>query len=226
MKNESLKGIIQIVLGALFCYGFEKYFFVLLGKVGLHFSGDLYLILNAVKYGIMCIVVYILYHAKIRSSKNKFTKSLITSAIFSIGSFVLLVFVNFILHKGIGSFHPLSGYGFSNYFGSSFNLGTCINILINVVFKPFLLIVLFCLGISNIIRKVWSSAILSGLLFGIFYMVTVGVSFEVAFWLALVPSIIVGLSTYFYKTTQNIWMVYIAYVLYVGLGVFVLGYFA
>ena len=57
-------------------------------------------------------------------------------------------------------------------------------------------------------------------------MVTVGVSFEVAFWLALVPSIIVGLSTYFYKTTQNIWMVYIAYVLYVGLGVFVLGYFA
>ena len=225
MKNESWKGLIQIVLGTLLCFAFEKYFFPLLGKFGLHFSGDLYLIMNAIKYALMCIVVYIIYQTKIRSSKNKFNKSLITSAIFSIGSFVLLVFVNYILHKGIGSFHPLDGYGFSNYFGHSFNLATFLSILVNVVFKPFLMIIIFCLGTANIIRKVWHSAIISGLLYGLFYIICLNAQFEYAFWLALIPSIIVGLSTYFYKSTQNIWMVYIAYVMYVGLGVFVLGYF-
>ena len=101
MKNESVKGIIQLVLGVLLCYVFENYFFILLGKVGLHFSGDLYIIMNTVRYAIMCVIVYIIYQSKIRSSKNKFNKSIITSAIFSIGSFVLLVFVNFILHKAI-----------------------------------------------------------------------------------------------------------------------------
>ena len=225
MKNESVKGIIQLVLGVLLCYVFENYFFILLGKVGLHFSGDLYIIMNAVRYAIMCVIVYIIYQSKIRSSKNKFNKSIITSAIFSIGSFVLLVFVNFILHKAIGSFHPIDGYGFANYFIQPFNVWAALSILVNVVFKPFLLVVLFCLGISNIIRKVWPTVFISGILYGIMYALNINAPFEVAFWYAIIPACVIGLSTYFYKTTQNIWMVYIAYVLYIGCGLFVLRYF-
>ena len=225
MKSDSAKGIVQLALSTLFCFCLEKYFFLVLSKIGLHFEGDLYLIMNTIKYAIMCIAVYLLYHSKIRSSKNKFNKSIITSAIFSIGSFVLLVFVNYILHKGIGSFHPLEGYGFTDYFGHSFNLAMFLSILVNVIFKPFLVIVSFCLGVSNIIRKVWQSSLISGALYALFYIVCINASFEVAFWLALIPAIIIGLSTYFYKSTQNIWMVYIAYIMYVGLGTFVLGYF-
>jgi len=225
MKNDSVKGIIQLVLAVLFCYAFEHFFFWALGKIGLHFSGDMYLIMNTIKYAILCVIVYIIYQSKIKSSKNKFNKSIITSAIFSIGSFVLLVFVNFILHKAIGTVHALDGYGFSDYFSQSFNLGLALNLIVNVIFKPFLLVVVFCLGVSNIVRKVWPCSILAGILFGLFYAFNLNASIETAFWLSIIPSCVVLLSTYFYKTTQNIWMVYISYVLYIGCGIFVLRYF-
>ena len=225
MKNDSVKGIIQLVLGVLVCYVLENYFFFLLSKVGLNFSGNMYVIMNVVRYGLACIIVYILYHAKIRSSRNKFTKSIITSIVFSVGSFVLLVFVNFILHKAIGTFHPIEGYGLSNYFSSSFNVWTALSILLNVFFKPFLVIVLFCLGLSNIIRKVWPTAIISGVLFAIMYALNINAAFPVAIWYGIIPGAIIALATYFYKTTQNIRMVYIAYVLYVSCGIYVLRYF-
>ena len=226
MKNDSVKGIIQLVLSVLVYYVLENYFFFLLGKVGIHLEGDVYNYACFGRYLLICVIVYFIYRSNIHGSKSKFSRSFITSAIFSVGSFVLLVFVNFLLHKLIGTIHPLDGYGFTNYFSHKFDISYALGLIIDIILRPFLLVVIFTLGVSNIIKNIGCAAVVSGILYGVIMMLGYNCSIEAVFWLVLVPSLIVMLMTYLYKSTGNIWMVYIAYALYVGCGFYVLRYFA
>ena len=226
MKNDSVKGIIQLVISVLVYYILENYFFFLLGKVGIHLEGDIYNYACFGRYVLICVIIYLIYRSNIHGSKSRFSKSFITSAIFAVGSFVLLVFCNFLLHKLIGLVHPINGYGFTNYFAHSFDINYALGLIIDIILRPFLLVVIFILGVSNIIRITSGSAITSGLLYGVFMMLGYNCAIETAFWLVLIPSLIVMLMAYLYKSTGNIWLVYIAYVLYVGCGFYALRYFA
>lgn len=225
MKSDGIKGILQFVISIILYYLIDNYLFWLLGKVGIHFTGDLYMIASFIKYLVICIFIYLIYRPQIHASKNKFVKSLLVSGIFAVGSAVLLVFVNFLLHRLIGTFHVLGGYGFVNYFDQAISLGVILSIVINVILIPFIVICIFPLGISNIIKSPAGAALLAGLLYGLIYALNLHMTFENAFWLTVVPALIMMLITYIHKTAQNIWMVYISYVLYVGLGTFVLRYF-
>ena len=226
MKNDSVKGIIQLVLSVLVYYILENYFFFLLGKIGIHLSGDIYNYACFGRYVLICVIIYILYRSNLHGSKTRFTKSLITSLILSTGTFILMVFVNFLLHKAIGAFHPVNGYGFVNYFGHSFSISYALGLITDVILRPFLLVVIFSLGVSNIFRHVSTASIVSGLLYGVVMMLGLNCSIDQAIWVVLIPSLIMMLVTYLYKTTGNIWMVYIAYALYVGCGFYVIRYFA
>ena len=225
MKNESVKGVLQLLFSVAIYYLFTNYFFYFLSKVGINFEGDMYNYVSFGRYVLMCILIYLIYRSNIHGSKSKYSKTFITSAIFSIGSFVLLVFVNFLLHKFIGSFHEVSGYGFVDYFNDPFSISYLLRLIIDIVLKPFLIIVIFSLGTSNIVKKISSASIVSGLLYGGVLMLGYSNPIDVSFWLVLIPSIVLMLVTYLYKTTNNIWMIYIAYVLYVGFGTYVLRYF-
>lgn len=225
MKNDSVKGIIQLVLSVLVYYILENYFFFLLGKIGIHLSGDIYNYACFGRYVLICVIIYIIYRSNLHSSKSKFTKSFITSAIFSVGTCVLMVFVNYLLHKVVGTFHPVNGYGFTNYFNDSFSISYALGLITDIILKPFLVVVIFSLGVSNILKHTSTASIVSGLLYGVVMMLGLNCSIDQAFWIILIPSLIVMLVTYLYKSTGNIWMVYIAYALYVGCGFHVLRYF-
>ena len=225
MKSDGIKGVLQLVLSIVLYFLIDNYLFWLLGKIGIHFTGDLYNIASLVKYIVICLFIYLIYRPQIHASKNKFVKSLLVSGIFAVGSAVLLVFVNFLLHRLIGTFHDLGGYNFVNYFGSAISLSSIIIIIINVILIPFIVIAIFPLGVSNIIKSPIGAALISGVLYGLVYAFGLHMSIENAFWITLIPALIMMLITYIHKTAQNIWMVYISYVLYVGLGLFVLRYF-
>ena len=225
MKSDGIKGVIQLILSVVLYFLIDNYLFWLLGKIGIHFTGDLAMIASFVKYLIICIFIYLIYRPQIHASKNKFVKSLLVSGIFAVGSAVLLVFVNFLLHRLIGTFHVVGGYGFINYFNQTISLVTILSVIINVILIPFIVISIFPLGVSNIIKSPAGAALIAGLLYGLLYAFNLHTSIEDAFWLTVVPALIMGLITYIHKTAQNIWMVYISYVLYVGLGTFVLRYF-
>ena len=138
---------------------------------------------------------------------------------------VLMVFVNYLLHKVVGTFHPVNGYGFTNYFNDSFSISYALGLITEIILKPFLVVVIFSLGVSNILKHTGTAALVSGLLYGVVMMLGLNCSIDQAFWIVLIPSLIVMLVTYLYKSTGNIWMVYIAYALYVGCGFHVLRYF-
>ena len=225
MKKDSIKGILQLIFSVLIYYLIDNYLFMLLGKIGIHFTGDTYIIATLIKYIFICLCIYLIYRSQIHASKNKFMKSLLVSGIFAVGCAVLLVFVNFLLHKFIGTFHNMGGYNFVNYFNSSVTLSSILLIVINVILIPFIVITIFPLGVSNIVKSNFGASLIAGVLYGLVCALSLHASIEYAFWSVLIPSLIMALITYIQKTTQNIWMVYISYVLYVGLGLFVLRYF-
>ena len=97
--------------------------------------------------------------------------------------------------------------------------------IIDIIIKPFILIVLFPLGVSNIVKNATTASIVSGLLYGLIYALGLHTTIEIAFFIVLVPSLIMMLITYLYKTNNSIWMVYVSYVLYIAFGSFVLRYF-
>ena len=142
MKSNGIKGVIQLILSVVLYFLIDNYLFWLLGKIGIHFTGDLYMIASFVKYLVICLFIYLIYRPQIHSSKNKFVKSLLVSGIFAVGTAVLLVFVNFLLHRLIGTFHVVGGYGFINYFDQAVSINTILSVIINVILILFSLLVI------------------------------------------------------------------------------------
>ena len=225
MNKENAKSIFQLVFSIAVYYIIDNYFFYLLNKIGVNLSGDTYLFASMLRYVLAAIIIYFVYRPNIHASKSRFGRTWVLSVIFSVGAFVLLVFANFILHKLVGIFCDYDGYGFVNYFGSSLSLESTLELITNVILKPFLMIVIFPLGVSNVIKTVNASSVLSGLLYGILIGISLHTSFEATVFTVLVPSLIMMIITYLYKANQNIWMIYVSYVLYIGLGFYVLRYF-
>lgn len=223
MNKESLQGVIKLIIAILCYYFIDNYFFFVLGKIGLNFSGDAYYIMNALKYALICFTSYLLYHGVINSSNHKMGKSKLINVVFSLGAFVLLVFINLLLHHVLDYLgHPVN-YNFINYFNTTFTLNSALNLIIDVILKPFLLVVIFPIGFSNIIKNINSASLFSGIVYGFLYGLSLNTSFENAFFISLIPTFITILLTYMYKATYNIWIVYIAYALYICCGIYLIG---
>ena len=139
----------------------------------------------------------------------------------------MLVFATYLANKIVTGIDKAYAYSFYNYLDSKFTINSLITTAIDVLAKPFVTTVIFVLGVSNIIKKTPTASLVSGLLYIAYVVFTVGYncSIDRAIMLTLVPSITIMLLTYLYKTTNNIWMVYISYALYILLGIQVVRYF-
>lgn len=226
MKSESARGIIQLIIAILIYYLLDNYTFYVLGLAGLHFEGTSYLVVNLLKYVLICFISYLIYRSSINSSKFRIGKSKLLNVIFSLGTFILLVLLNALTHWLLNALgHPISGYGFINYFSNTLTIDSALNLIIDVILKPFLLVVIFPLGFSNIIKSMNGASILSGIVYGLLYVINLHLSIYDSFFQAIIPAVIMIFLTYLYKCTHNIWIVYISYALYICLGVYIIGYF-
>ena len=221
MKNENIKGVIQLVISIAIYYLLEHYFYDVISLVGI--KGDLANFIVSLRYPIRCLLIFLIYRDNIHSSKNKYNKSLIMSVIFSLGTFVVLALADYLLVKVISTFHSVE-YGFTNYFGNAFDWNDVYPIAIDLVFIPFIVTVIYVLGVSNIIKNKTTASVVSGILYGAIHIMNYNCSLECSFFIVLIPSIIIMLLTYLYKTTNNIWMVFISYILFKGLGYQILRY--
>lgn len=223
--NENIKGLIKLILSILIYYVLNIFYFKLLGLVGLHFTGDAYTIANFIKYLIMALIVGILYHGDINLSIHKYHKTILTSLIFTVGTVVLLVFLNVVLHKLISSLGGMTtGYGFTNYFQNTLTLSSALEIIEQCIIIPFLVVVIFSLGVSKVIRNINAYSIISAILYGLLLGLTLNTTFYVALMSVIVPSVIILLLTYIYKANSSIWMCIISYILYITFGAFIVGY--
>ena len=225
MTKENVKGVLQLLFSVAIYYIVSNYFYDILNKINIHVPKDQTMWFELGKYILIALLVFLIYRSQIKGSKHRYAKNRLMSIIFSVGAFVVLVLANYVLHRIIFLFHDVGGFGFVDYFANPFTLNSIIEMTIDIIIKPFILIVLFPLGVSNIVKNATTASIVSGLLYGLIYALGLHTTIEIAFFIVLVPSLIMMLITYLYKTNNSIWMVYVSYVLYIAFGSFVLRYF-
>lgn len=227
MKNN-MKGIIQLALSILIFILFHFFYWKVLHLFGFYPKGMIYEIMNFIKYTLISIIVFVIYYGNIRHGQSRFNKTLLNNIIYSVACFVFLIVITILLHEllnYIGNSRGIEvGYSFTNYFKRQFTLSFALNLIIECIFIPFLLCVIFPLGFSNIFKRTGTACILSGLTYGIIKAISFGSSFEYALYHALTPAVVIMLLTYLYKTNQNIWSVVITYIMYVLIGVFAINY--
>lgn len=227
MKSKAL-AIIQLVLSILLYVLVSTYFFKILGLLGLHFKGLALEIANMIKYLLVSLIVFVIYYRNIKAGKTKFGKTWINSFIYCVACFVFLVLVTILLHdflNYIGNPRGISiGYNFTNYFDNKFTLSFALNLVIEAIFMPFLLCIIFPLGFSNVIKKSGTASLVAGASYGIIYGIMLHTNFENAIFYSLTPAVLVALLTYLYKTNQNIWSVLLTYICYVLFGILAINY--
>lgn len=227
MKSKTM-GIIQFVLSIIVLVLFHFFYWRILGLFGLHLTGIAYEIAKFIKYLLISATIFVIYYKNIKSGKTRFNKTFLNSFIYSVACFIFLIVITILLHKllnYIGNPRGISvAYSFTNYFTKKFTLSFALNLIIECIFIPFLLCVIFPLGFSNMIKKAGTASFICGLVYGILYAVSLNASFEYALFHALTPTCIMMLLTYLYKTNQNIWSVVITYAFYVLFGIFAINY--
>lgn len=182
-------------------------------------------LLECVKYLLMSLCIFIVYRQNISSGRNKFSKTMLNSLIITIACFIFLIFVTILLKKASYSLLNVNiSYPFSDYLKQKMTLGTALGLIKNCLLIPYLLCMIFVLGISNVIRKSWPSAFVSGISYGVFYGIMLSTTFKAAFLSSIIPAIIFMLLTYLYKTNKNIWSTIIIYILYVLFGSLIINY--
>ncbi len=227
MKGKTM-GIIQLGLSILIMFLFNTFYWKVLSLFGLHLTGIAYTIANFIKHLLVCLIVFAIYYRNIKAGKNKFNKSFLNSFIYCVSCFVFLLVITIILHELLNYIGNPRGikinYSFHNYFATKFTLDAALNLVVDAVFMPFLLCVVFPLGFSNIFKHSTSASMLAGLTYGVIYAIGLNANFEYAIMHALTPALIVVMLTYLYKNNQNIWSVIITYICYVLFGVFAINY--
>lgn len=230
MKKTSGKGLVELFLSIGIILIFHFFYFKVLSMIGINFSGISYEIANFIKYLLMCFIIFGIYHGKINSGKSKFNKSIFNSLIYSIACFIVLIIITVLLHRVLNAFTEVTGfthvYNFSNFFNRQFSITTILSLVIEVIFIPFLMCVIFPLGISNVIKAKGSAALLSGILYAIFYIVInySGISIMYAILTSIIPAVVMIFLTYLYKTNGNIWTVIVTYSMYLLFGIFAINY--
>lgn len=227
MKGK-VGGIVQLGLSILIICLFHFFYFRILGLFGLKFSGLAYEIANFIRYILVCIIIFVIYYKNIKAGQNKFSRTMLNNIIYALACFVFLIIVTILINKlvnYIGNPRGIEiGYNFTNYFDNHFNLSFALNFIEEAIFIPFLLCILFPLGLSNIFKKDGTASLICGLVYGILYGVTLNTSFELALFHSLTPAILMSTLTYLYKTNHNIWTVVVTYICYVLFGIFAINY--
>ncbi len=225
MKKGTGKGIIQLGLSILIMVLFQMFYFKVLSLVGLKLEGMAYEIADLIRYVLVAMIVVIIYHGNIKTGRSKFNKTFLNSAIYAIACFIVLVLITIGIHELLNRFaHVAIGYSFTNYFSQTFSVGLIFRLIKEVIIIPFLLCIIFPLGFSNIIKNSFGASLIAGLTYGIINALGLHVDLETAIYCSITPALVVFSLTYLYKANNNIWSVYVTYILYVLCGTFAIGY--
>lgn len=223
MKSGALRGIIQFILALAVVILLEMFYPTIIAKLKINATGSTKDVVYFIKYLIELIIAVVIYHGDIFAGKSRFNKSLLSSSIISLVTFIVMVVFTLILKKVLLSFNINDSSGFINYFAQTMTLERALSMIINCIIKPCLICSIFVLGISNIISKEYLGMLIAGLAYGAFLMFTMSISLSSCLSLTI-PVVNVIALTYLYKSTGNIYTCFITFILYNLCGGLLLSY--
>ena len=220
MKNGALRGLIQFILALAVVIVLDKYYFTMLGFIKINPTGNMENVAILVKYVIEFLVAVIIYRDEIFSGKSRFNKSLLTSSIIALVTFIVMVVFTLIVKKVLLNFDMKVSGEFINYFAQQMTFDSALSMIINCFIKPCLFASIFVLGVSNVISKEIIGMVLSGLCYGLYLYFLV----RVDYLQLIIPVVNVVALTYLYKSTGNIYTCFITFILYNLCGGLLLSY--
>lgn len=220
MKNGALRGLIQFILALAVVIVLDKYYFTMLGLIKLNPTGNMENVAILVKYVIEFLVAVIIYRDEIFSGKSRFNKSLLTSSIIALVTFIVMVVFTLIVKKVLLNFDMKVSGEFINYFAQQMTFDSALSMIINCFIKPCLIASIFVLGVSNVISKEIIGMFFSGLCYGLYLYFLV----RVDYLQLIIPVVNVVALTYLYKSTGNIYTCFITFILYNLCGGLLLSY--
>lgn len=220
MKNGALRGLIQFILALAVVIVLDKYYFTMLGLIKINPTGNMENVAILVKYVIEFLVAVIIYRDEIFSGKSRFNKSLLTSSIIALVTFIVMVVFTLIVKKVLLNFDMKVSGEFINYFAQQMTFDSALSMIINCFIKPCLIASIFVLGVSNVISKEIIGMVLSGLCYGLYLYFLV----RVDYLQLIIPVVNVVALTYLYKSTGNIYTCFITFILYNLCGGLLLSY--
>ncbi len=224
MKNGALRGIIQFILALAVVIFLDKFYFLLLGKMNFKPTGSLYSVMYLVKFIIELVVVIIIYHGEIFAGKSRFNKSLLSSSIIALVTFIVMVVFTLILEKVLHGFGIKASQDFVNYFAHTMDFDSALQMIIKCFLKPCLYTSIFVLGVSNIISREYLAMLISGILYGVFILFMMNNLHVNSFLQIIIPMVNIASLSYLYKSTGNIYTCFITFILYNLCGGLLLSY--
>lgn len=178
-----MKNFIKFVLSLILLLFTEEYFFKIMKYLHIDLSGVNTLLVSTIIYIILFAMIFIIYKGEIKSAFNRYNNHFGENILYTIISFVVLFIVMMILNylcKIVGkSFHiTYHELGFINIFNKKLSVNLILQIIRDIILKPFIKVTVFVLGVNEFTGGK-EGTIISGLLYGIYmgYLMGGSISF-------------------------------------------------
>lgn len=219
--------LVKLVLSVALLIYTEKYFYNLLDFLKINTSNIDSNVISLIVYILIMICILIIYRAEIKDAFNKYDKRKASNFLYTVVSFVVLfigmILVNY-LCKILAMYLDVSytQIAFKNIFNKSISMELIIMIVKDIILVPFIVTIIFVLGVNNLLGGK-NSSMVSGLVYAgykacfargsvLYAVINVFPYFAFALMLSLI-----------YKRNNNIAFSIFAFILYELFGYLLLG---
>lgn len=215
-------GIIKLLIGIILINYGKSYYLSLLNFLGLSFSSYSFLIqesLIVLFYLVVAFIVYLFYKDELKSDLRRFKRKSLPNILMIIVYFIVLTLVfkvaSFLLGLVFTSLKEDNFMRFlPNLFKEKLDVSLILYILKNIILIPFIKVVIFILGVNDLIRGKRKGIIVSGLVGSI----SVGITLSGTLGNIIIECIpyfilYLSLALIYRENNSNVWFSYLTFIL-------------
>jgi len=221
--KETLIGLLKLIICILMLMYAETHYFAFLSHIGLNVSGFTPLISELFTFGLyalMFFIVYLMYQHHLKKDLASFKRKLFPNILMTVAFFAALTIflwvINYITIVLADSMEvTYQGLNFYNIFNQEFDLVLLSFITRRIILMPLMLVIVYVLGIYDLINSRKTAIFLTGLLAaGIAVIGMSGTVLAIIFNVIPPFTIFATLSYIYHKNNYNIWFSAMTFVLY------------
>lgn len=228
--KKKLSGLLNIILSIIVVVYFESLAYKILNLIGINinnYSNIIRMIINLLIKLIMCFIIYIIFKREHRGRRgnDNLIKTIFVFVICLIsvvvGMYLFGYVVNFI--GDIFNIEVIES-NFYNIFNKRLNFALIIKIINDYVINPYLYCTIIILSADKLTRRTDTCIVLSGLLAGIIYALSLSGTLGFVIINSLNMFLLFSILTFIYKKHFSIYFIITLYGFYLISNMFILNY--
>ena len=214
--KEFFINIVKLLLSIIIIFFIEKFFFEFTSFLGLKLTENT--LVTLIIYIIEFTLIFIIYSNEIKSAFSKYQNKLGSNMLYTLISFIVvfitMMITNYIVKLIASNLNiTYNGLNLINIFDKTFNFDLIVLFLKSIIIIPFVKVVIFVLGINNLVKGK-ASTIISGLTYALYEGFLIGGKFGNVFIDVIDEFVLFIILSYIYKKNNNIAFSIITFILY------------